>query len=132
MWCTVTWLCCITSLLSCPCKVIKFSIIFEALAIIFEARTVILEARGAIWTISKIVLIFNDKEVLRDPPPPVSKNTFFAVSGGSCFFEFSRVWIVVILRAQTLILASILSAFAEHWASRKTAESVELSSFLEV
>jgi hypothetical protein len=68
MWCTVTWLCCITSLLSCPCKVIKFSIIFEALAIIFEARTVILEARGAIWTISKIVLIFNDKKVLRDPP----------------------------------------------------------------
>ena len=75
--------------------------IFEARAVIFEARTVILEARGAIWTISGIVVIFNEKSDF-DPPPPVSKNTYFRVSGGSCFFEFSRVWIFVILSAWTL------------------------------
>jgi hypothetical protein len=88
MWCTVTWLCCITSLLSCPCKVIKFSIIFEALAIIFEARTVILEARGAIWTISKIVLIFNDKKVLRDPPPRCLKIHFLRSREVAVFLSF--------------------------------------------
>ena len=35
-------------------------------------------------------------------PPPVSKNTLFAVSWGSCFFECSCFWIFVILSAQTL------------------------------
>ena len=110
---------------------IKFSIIFEARAVIFEARTVILEARGAIWTISGIVVIFNEKSDF-DNPPPVSKNTYVRFSGGSFFFEFSCVWIFVILNAQTLILASILTAFGEHLASRKTAESVELSSISEV
>ena len=90
-------------------KVIKFSIIFEARAVIFEARTVILEARtvilearGAIWTISGIIVIFNEKKVVRQPPPRESKNTLFAVSGGSCFFECSCFWIFVILSAQTL------------------------------
>ena len=82
-------------------KVIKFSIIFEARAVIFEARTVILEARGAIWTISGIIVIFNEKRSF-DYPPPVSKNTLFAVSRGSCFFECSCFWIFVILSAQTL------------------------------
>ena len=52
-------------------KVINFSIIFETRAVIFEARTVILEARGAIWTISEIVVLFNEKSDLDNPPPGV-------------------------------------------------------------
>ena len=50
-------------------KVIKFSIIFEARAVIFEARTFILEARGARWTISGIVVIFNEKRSFDSLPP---------------------------------------------------------------
>ena len=46
----------------------KFSIIFEARAVIFEAWTVILEARGAIWTISGMVVIFNEKRSFDTPP----------------------------------------------------------------
>jgi len=58
----------------------SFLIIFDARAVIFEARTVIFEARGAIWTISEIIVIFNEKKVVRGPPPRESKNILFAVS----------------------------------------------------
>ena len=84
-------------------KVIKLSIIFESWAVIFR-RTVIFEARGAIWTISGIIVIFNEKRytVRQTTPPRESKSTLFAVSRGSCFFECSCFWIFVILSAQTL------------------------------
>ena len=82
-------------------KVIKFSIIFVAGAVIFAARTVIFEARGAIWTISGRILIFNEKRLFDNLPPPVTKSTLFAVSWGSCFFECSCFWIFVILSAQS-------------------------------
>ena len=105
-------------------KVIKFSIIFEARAVIFEARTVILEARGAIWTISGRIVIFNRKKSFDSLPPGMLKIHFLRSREVAVFVECSRFWIFVILSAQTFILASIWTAFGEHWASRKTVESV--------